>query len=56
MKIKIGQTQKLPHGYLVKVTNYDDTSGKWIIKVCGQDYYFYAKAQTILTWQLQKNA
>ena len=39
---------------VVKVANYDDTSGKWLMKVCGQHYYFYAKTQTILTWQLQK--
>jgi hypothetical protein len=25
-----------------------------LMKVCGQNYYFYAKTQTILTWQLQK--
>lgn len=54
MEIKIGQIRKHPYGYILKVANYDDTSGKWLMKVCGQHYYFYAKAQTILTWQLQK--
>lgn len=54
MKIKIGQIWRLPRGYAVKVANYDDTSGKWIVKVCGQDYYFYASTQRILTWELQK--
>ena len=54
MKVKIGQIWKLPRGYAVKVANYDDTSGKWIVKVCGQDYYFYASTQRILTWELQK--
>lgn len=54
MEIKIGQIRKHPYGYILKVTNYDDTSGKWLMKVCGQHYYFYAKTQTILTWQLQK--
>jgi len=56
MKIKIGQVWKHPYGYILKVANYDDTSGKYLMKVCGQNYYFYAKPQTILTWQLQKKA
>lgn len=54
MKIKIGQVWKHPYGYVVKVENYDDTSGKYLMKICGQNYYFYARPQTILTWQLQK--
>lgn len=54
MKIKTGQTWRHPLGYILKVVNYDDTSGKWLMKVCGQDYHLYAKAETILTWQLQK--
>ena len=54
MGIKIGQIWKHPYGYILKVANYDDTSGKWLMKVCGQSYYFYAKPQTILTWKLQK--
>lgn len=54
MEIKIGQVWKHPYGYILKVANYDDTSGKWLMKVCGQSYYFYAKPQTILTWKLQK--
>lgn len=53
MKIKMGQIWKDTHGYLFKVANYDDTSGKWLMKVCGQNYYFYAKPQTFLTWELQ---
>ena len=56
MEIKIGQVWKHPYGYNLKVANYDDTSGKWLMKVCGQNYYFYAKPQTILTWKLQKKA
>ena len=52
MGIKIGQIWKHPRGYIVKVANYDDTSGKWIMKVWGQNYYFYASTQTILTWEL----
>ena len=54
MGIKIGQIWKHPYGYILKVANYDDTSGKYLMKVCGQNYYFYAKPQTISTWQLQK--
>ena len=54
MEIKIGQIRKHPYGYILKVTYYDDTSGKWLMKVCGQHYYFYAKTQTILTWQYKK--
>ena len=54
MGIKIGQIWKHPYGYILKVANYDDTSGKWLMKVCGQNYYFYARPQTILTWELQK--
>ena len=54
MKIKIGQIWKHPYGYILKVANYDATSGKGLMKVCGQNYSFYAKPQTILTWQLQK--
>ena len=54
MEIKIGQVWKqLPYGYILKVADYNETSGKWLMKVCGQNYYFYAKPQTILTWQLQ---
>jgi hypothetical protein len=56
MEIKIGQTWKHPHGYILKVANYDDASEKWLMKVRSQRYYFYAKPQTILTWQLQKEA
>lgn len=56
MGIKIGQIWKHPYGYILKVANYDDTSGKWLMRVCGQNYYFYAKPQTILTWKLQKKA
>lgn len=54
--MKIGQVWKHPYGYIVKVENYDDTSGKYLMKICGQNYYFYARPQTILTWQLQKKA
>lgn len=53
MEIKIGQIWRHPLGYQLKVANYDDTSDKWLMKVCGQNYHFYAKPQTILTWQLQ---
>ncbi len=54
MKIKIGQVWKqLPYGYILKVVDYDETSGKWLMKICGQNCYFYAKSQTILTWELQ---
>ena len=54
MEIKIGQVWKqLPSGYILKVADYNETSGKWLMKVCGQSYYFYAKPQTILTWELQ---
>ena len=54
MEIKIGQVWKqLPYGYILKVADYDETSGKWLMKVCGQNCYFYAKPQTILTWELQ---
>ena len=53
-KIKVGQIWKHSRGYNVKVANYDDTSGKWILTICGEDYYFYANPQTILTWQLLK--
>ena len=54
MEIKIGQVWKqLPYGYILKVADYDETSGKWLMKVSGQNRYFYAKPQTILTWQLQ---
>ena len=53
MKIKIGQAWKHPHRYILKVVDYDDITGKWLMKVSGQDYYFYAKAEIILTWQLQ---
>ena len=56
MEIKIGQIWKHPCGYIVKVANYDDTSGKWLMKIRGQCYYFYAKPKTILTWQLLKKA
>ena len=56
MNIKIGQVWKHPYGYILKVANYDDTSGKYLMKICGQNYYFYARPQTILTWQLQKRA
>ena len=54
MKIKVGQIWKHLYGYIFKVVNYDNTSEKWLIKVCDKNYYFYAKSQTILTWQLQK--
>ena len=54
MGIKIGQIWKHPHGHTLKVADYNDTSEKWLMQVCGQSYYFYAKAQTILTWELQK--
>lgn len=54
MEIKIGQIRRHPYGYLLKVANYDNTSGKWLMQVCGQCYYFYAKPQTILTWKLWK--
>lgn len=54
MEIKIGQIWKqFPYGYILKVADYDETSGKWLMKICGQNCYFYAKPQTILTWQLQ---
>lgn len=54
MEIKIGQIWKhQPYGYILKVVDYDKTSGKWLMKICGQNCYFYAKPQTILTWQLQ---
>lgn len=53
MEIKIGQIWCHPLGYQLKVANYDNTSGKWLMKVCGQNYHFYAKPQTILTWKLQ---
>ena len=54
MEIKIGQVWKqLPYGHILKVADYDETNEKWLMKVCGQNYYFYAKSQTILTWQLQ---
>ena len=54
MEIKIGQIWKhQPYGYILKVLDYDETSGKWLMKICGQNCYFYAKPQTILTWQLQ---
>jgi hypothetical protein len=56
MKIEIGQIWKHPYGFTLKVANYNDISGKWLIKVCGQNSYFYAKSETILTWQLQKKA
>lgn len=56
MAIKIGQIYKHPYGYTLKVANYDDTSGKWLMRICGQRYYFYAKPQTILTWQLQNKS
>ena len=54
MNIKIGQVWKHPYGYILKVANYDSTNGKYLMKICGQNYYFYARPQTILTWQLQK--
>ena len=54
MEIKIGQVWKqLPYDYILKVVDYDETSGKWLMKICGQNCYFYAKPQTILAWQLQ---
>lgn len=54
MEIKIGQIWKqFPYGYILKVADYDETSRKWLMKICGQNCYFYAKSQTILTWQLQ---
>ena len=54
MEIKIGQVWKqLPYGHILKVADYNETNEKWLMKVCGQNYYFYAKPQTILTWQLQ---
>ena len=54
MEIKIGQVWKhQPYGYILKVVDYDETSGKWLMKICGQNCYFYTKPQTILTWQLQ---
>ena len=55
MKIKIGQIRKQsPSGYILKVVDYDSINEKWLMKVCGQSYYFYAKSQVILTWELQK--
>ena len=55
MKIKIGQIRKQsPSGYILKVVDYDSINEKWLMKVCGQNYYFYAKSQVILTWELQK--
>ena len=54
MKIKIGQVWKHSYGYILKVVNYDDTNGKYLMKICGQNYYFYGRPQTILTWQWQK--
>lgn len=56
MEIKNGQIWKHPYGYILRVASYNDASGKWLMKVCGQNFYFHAKPQTILTWQLQKKA
>lgn len=52
MEIKIGQIWRHPGKYILKVVNYNESSKKWLMKVCGQNFYFYAKPQTIFTWQL----
>lgn len=49
-EIKRGQIWRHPQGYHLKVVAYDDTSRKWLMKVCGQCYHFYALPATIRAW------
>lgn len=53
MKIRIGQIYRDCWLRTWQVVNYDDTSSKWIVRLCGYPYTSYFSSTTIQNeWEL----